>query len=406
MAVYDDNEFPQESSNVPPQLDRTTSDSHIRCTTTFHQNQILNNSQREQGQQQAFLTEHEKQACLSSSPSSTTNDSNNIRGDQQFNETNNSNSNGSDNHLMRYEASLRAVERMQHQQKSESEEIQKIQAINNTQQHAVTQAVQIQQLRENEQPRQQEQQEQQQQQQQQGSNEEVIELLDDDDGETDAQPEKHPQMAADTVMSAGVKRSRPLETNSHHYSRPIVPGSNLNGYQSHNHQYARSNNHYRPPAPGSQTAALSQLKSRQQNIDNSIRRDKASEPRYIRLPPNHIPTWDNPLPPLLRETPAHTNQHKHFELSLLNVSEFTITGLPVSFDGRPSSVLGFRKIVKEVSRGHGKAVFERDVPKENNDDTGSNFPSYTSNVQDNSYESPDGGKWRIPLVRSNDSMSL
>eukprot|EP00536_Pseudo-nitzschia_multiseries_P004452 jgi/Psemu1/237653/estExt_Genewise1.C_740023 len=92
------------------------------------------------------------------------------------------------------------------------------------------------------------------------------------------------------------------------------------------------------------------------------------------------------------------NSHKHFELSLLNVSEFTIIGLPVSFDGRPSSVLGFRKIIKEVSRGHGKPVFERDNPKSH-----ANIGGETSLTNNNDYgshgdiDNPDGGKWRIPL---------
>jgi hypothetical protein len=64
---------------------------------------------------------------------------------------------------------------------------------------------------------------------------------------------------------------------------------------------------------------------------------------------------------------------------LLNLSEFTITGLPVGFLGRPSSVLGFRKVIKDVSRGHGKAVFDRDKEMTSDDNV------------------TDGGKWRIPL---------
>jgi hypothetical protein len=66
-------------------------------------------------------------------------------------------------------------------------------------------------------------------------------------------------------------------------------------------------------------------------------------------------------------------RHKYFKLSLLNVNEFTITGLPVSYDSPPTSISGLRVPIRKISREHGKAVFDRD--KED--------------------EGP--GKWRIPL---------
>jgi hypothetical protein len=101
-----------------------------------------------------------------------------------------------------------------------------------------------------------------------------------------------------------------------------------------------------------------------------VPRPTQHQPYYVNLPPSFVPTWRVLLPP--REIRRNDGQ-KSFELSLLNVKEFTITGLPVTFEGPPSSITGLRKKIKEISRDHGKAVFERDK---------------------------DGGlgRWRIPLV--------
>jgi hypothetical protein len=56
----------------------------------------------------------------------------------------------------------------------------------------------------------------------------------------------------------------------------------------------------------------------------------------------------------------------------LNVSEFTIAGLPTTMDGYPTPVTNLRKIIRQMSREHGKAIYERD-------------------------RDGVGGKWRIPL---------
>ena len=66
-------------------------------------------------------------------------------------------------------------------------------------------------------------------------------------------------------------------------------------------------------------------------------------------------------------------QFKSYQLSLLNVSEFTITGLSISEIHRPTSLAGLRVPIRQISRDHGKAVYERDS------------------------EAFEGGKWRIPL---------
>lgn len=58
--------------------------------------------------------------------------------------------------------------------------------------------------------------------------------------------------------------------------------------------------------------------------------------------------------------------------------------------------MGFRKIIKRVSQGHGTAVFERDNPKNKNGTTNisSGYEQYSSHGD---MANPDGGKWRIPL---------
>ena len=117
---------------------------------------------------------------------------------------------------------------------------------------------------------------------------------------------------------------------------------------------------YRQPSssqPSIQRQAMMQKKSQQ-------------EPYFVTLPPNFVPTWRLLVPP----KQIKRREHKKFELSLLNLKEFTITGLPITFEGPPSSIAGLRKKIKEIAREYGNAVYERDK---------------------------DGGegRWKIPLVR-------
>ena len=95
------------------------------------------------------------------------------------------------------------------------------------------------------------------------------------------------------------------------------------------------------------------------------------KPIIREIPEHHIPTWELPLP--LGVYKMATGPRR-FELSLVNVKEFTITGLPPGHDKPPSSLDGLRKKIKEISKDHGVAVYERG--KEGGP-----------------------GKWRIPLVR-------
>jgi hypothetical protein len=104
---------------------------------------------------------------------------------------------------------------------------------------------------------------------------------------------------------------------------------------------------------------------------------KYDEPQYIPLPDGFVPNWNELVPAKPKPVPQQQYQHrsnerKYFQLSLLNVNDFTITGLPISFDGPPTSISGMRVPIRQVSREHGKAVYERD--KEGGP-----------------------GKWRIPL---------
>jgi hypothetical protein len=123
--------------------------------------------------------------------------------------------------------------------------------------------------------------------------------------------------------------------------------------------------HQRQPPQPSQTPTVFQS------------RFKYDEPQYIPYPDGFVPTWSELVPAKQKPPPQQQYQHrsnerKNFQLSLLNVNDFTITGLPISFEGPPTSISGMRVPIRQVSREHGKAIYERD--KEGGP-----------------------GKWRIPL---------
>jgi hypothetical protein len=102
---------------------------------------------------------------------------------------------------------------------------------------------------------------------------------------------------------------------------------------------------------------------------------KYDEPQYFALPPGHRPTWEHILPappPPPKQGSLNDMRSKHFQLSLLNVKEFTIVGLPVTYDSPQTPISGLRVPIRQISREHGKAVYQLD--KEGNK-----------------------GKWRIPL---------
>lgn len=100
-------------------------------------------------------------------------------------------------------------------------------------------------------------------------------------------------------------------------------------------------------------------------------RSRQYKPIMREIPKGHVPTWNLPLPHAVYRMATGP---RRFELSLVNVKEFTITGLPTGYDRPPSSLDGLRKKIKELSKEHGKAVYERGKDGE-------------------------PGRWRIPLVR-------
>ena len=382
----DGNEFSQEESSETPIVDDRSGGSYPAVDPP---NDLFENSQKKQIQEdqqhQAFLSQKEKQPSINPLPvvtdtSTRSEDNNNTTIEQSTQGTvaantagdSNINMNHSDdNQLMQCEGDLRSAEKIGYDQRQHGAPAA-IQAPNNVTPRDVTNDQGIGQQRQNHQ-----------QDQQQGRNEEVIVLLDDDDvvEVVEEIQSKNAQPVDRVVKSAGFKRPRSPIHNAR--EREIGPGSSRYRNQSHNNYEqvpnTNNNNHNNHSKPG----------------------DKVSDPQYVILSSNHTPTWEFMFPTQnIPAQPIHNkNQHKHFELSLLNVSEFTITGLPVSMDGRLSSVLGFRKVIKQVSRGHGKAVFERDNPKrqanQKNDTSFAKTDQYSSHGE---LHNPDGGKWRIPLV--------
>uniref|UniRef100_A0A7S3P599 Helicase ATP-binding domain-containing protein n=1 Tax=Amphora coffeiformis TaxID=265554 RepID=A0A7S3P599_9STRA len=105
--------------------------------------------------------------------------------------------------------------------------------------------------------------------------------------------------------------------------------------------------------------------------------NQLEKPVYVSLDSANLPTWRTLVPPPVAyrkppPTDVRLNHQRRFRLSLLNVNEFTITGLPTYMDGPPTPLTNLRTAIRQISRDHGKAVFDRD--KEGG-----------------------GGKWRIPL---------
>jgi hypothetical protein len=197
----------------------------------------------------------------------------------------------------------------------------------------------------------------------QNSNCEVIELSDEDES---------------TPAANSMKRQRlePSKATSQQLNNPAIasytarnqnmPGwmNNKNLEQGTHHQQQQQDYHISNQLQKPMKVASAST------VTGNRKRNRQHPPIYFALSSDFVPTWKEIYPIRMSST-----QYKAFELSLLNVQEFTISGLSIKYDGPPSSVSGLRKKIKEISKGHGKAVFERD------DKEGT------------------GGKWRIPLVR-------
>jgi hypothetical protein len=124
------------------------------------------------------------------------------------------------------------------------------------------------------------------------------------------------------------------------------------------------------------------------NYASSFLYNSNNIPQPLALPPNHIPTWDNILPPnffvnLLNNT-YNTPQRKRIVLSLINVWEFTLEG--------EVNRIQIKKIAKDHIGKDGRrgALFERGgiaLPED---------PALKSiTASEEGYRG--GGKWHIPL---------
>mmetsp|Transcript_24635 Transcript_24635/g.60435 ORF Transcript_24635/g.60435 Transcript_24635/m.60435 type:complete len:1465 (+) Transcript_24635:162-4556(+) len=202
-----------------------------------------------------------------------------------------------------------------------------------------------------------------------GVGEDVIELLDDDDDDDFTQEtssaEDHnkrrklmngeaaadPAIAASAAAAAARRASMPewmANRSMQQTQRKAVPIQ-------------------RPTAMVSKPAAVPSSSS--WPVSTRHQASVIHEPSYIELPEGFVPKWELLYPMLRRPQKA---ERRLFELSLLNVQEFTITGLPLVEGMEPTPVTGLRQKIKEISKPHGKSVFEKD-------------------------KEGIGGKWRIPL---------
>jgi hypothetical protein len=123
-------------------------------------------------------------------------------------------------------------------------------------------------------------------------------------------------------------------------------------------------------------------------------------PEYVPYPPGFRPTWTALMPdmrPPAAIAPAATAaaaarppRRKYYKLSLLNVNQFTITGLSPEYGGPPTSIAGLRVPIRQIARDHGKAVFDKDPSSSSSGEGDSASANNVSNYSGS-------GRWRIPL---------
>ncbi|GKZ00892.1 hypothetical protein MPSEU_001040800 [Mayamaea pseudoterrestris] len=240
----------------------------------------------------------------------------------------------------------------------------------------------------------------------------IIVLDDSDDDSDDDGASEQPDLKRQRVQSSASSsvaqlkpQQKPISVGaiqSHHHRRPsnlppwmqqavnalrtgyIVPGQSLSSHVHHQQQSDAIAAAERGAQEASVTnhPAAPSMHPTDNGISNAnpfaatLQQPMPNAPLYMKLPSNFRPTWQHILPPthassLPRLADNHGSQLKRFQLSLLNVNEFSFMGLPVSsFDVRPTPISGMRVPIRQISRPYGKAEFEQDA---------------------------DGGKWRIPL---------
>jgi hypothetical protein len=147
----------------------------------------------------------------------------------------------------------------------------------------------------------------------------------------------------------------------------INPGHALSGFNNHGYGYSHVNSHNHAYSAGAYHQSIS-------SHHHHHHQHTCDEAEYTELPSDFVPTWKEIIPPDFIRKSQKKNQKKAYQLSLLNLSEFTITGLPLYLDGPPTPISGLRGPIKRISRDHGKAEYEK------NSDGGSV-----------------GGRWKIPI---------
>ena len=176
---------------------------------------------------------------------------------------------------------------------------------------------------------------------------EVIELLESDDEDSTASDD------TDELIQNSHGQGPPVAKRQRTEGPPLSAGA-----ASYQHSVAQKPN----PAMQNQLAPLQQ----QPQLLAAFR-----EPIYLDPVPGFVPTWKHMMP--TKRSPSEPKKWKRYQLSLLSVSEFTITGMRVGdeYHGYMTSIAGLRSHIKRCSKPHGNAYYERN---------------------------PDGpGKWHIPL---------
>ena len=200
---------------------------------------------------------------------------------------------------------------------------------------------------------------------------EVIELVESDPERTEVFDENHEMNYA--------KKQRTGE----HFNFPVPEqrqGSGSVPVAQHLHQTHQAVGGGRgvPIQPGASIPAVASQSNTTESAGPppTYQVNPLERPVYVRLDSANLPTWRTLVPPpVAHRTPPPTDlrpNQRRFRLTLLNVNEFTITGLPIYMDGPPTPLTNLRTAIRQISRDHGKAMFDRD--KEGG-----------------------GGKWRIPL---------
>jgi hypothetical protein len=202
----------------------------------------------------------------------------------------------------------------------------------------------------------------------------------------------HAREAHLPVWMKGATATNSSGSSSHQAGRAITPGASLSssnhgsgalqsalrgGAPAPRRRYAFDPRRY-PISGTPRMEAMPSYQQKQQEPSHSSPILKVDVPYPLLYPAGFTPTWNKILPDVIPPAvPPLQSERKAFRLSLLNVGEFTIVGLPVTTDGPPTSIAGLRAPIRAISRDHGKAVYE----------------------QKSAARDPDGGgsKWRIPL---------